>query len=188
MAITGKLMTAEDLWRLPEDGMRHELVRGELRTMAPCGSQHARLTGVLYGSLGSHVSANRLGIALCGDPGFVLARAPDLVRAPDVAFVRRERALEVGDITGYWPGPPDLAIEVISPNDLYTEVAEKVADWLAYGTKLVLAVNPRQQVVAVHELGRDVRLLTIDDAIDGGYVVPGWTLPLRQLFADPFAD
>jgi Uma2 family endonuclease len=187
MAITDKPMTADDLWRLPDDGQRHELVAGELRTMAPTGGQHGRLISILTASLFNHVSAQHLGAVFSGDTGFVLARAPDTVRAPDVAYVRRERLIEVGDETSFWPGAPDLAIEVISPSDLFTEVEEKVADWLQSGARMVLAVNPRRRTVAVHRPHRDVRQMTIDDTLDGEDVVPGWTLPLRQLFADPLA-
>src|SRR5712692_10561537 len=128
MAITDRLLTADDLWRMPDDGQRHELVAGELRTMAPTGGQHGRLISILTASLFNHVSAQHLGAVFSGDTGYVLARAPDTVRAPDVAYVRRERLIEVADETSFWPGAPDLAIQVISPSDLYTEVDEKVAD------------------------------------------------------------
>jgi len=104
------------------------------------------------------------------------------VRAADVAFVRRERLEGVGRVRGYWDGAPDLAVEVISPNDLYTEVDEKVAEWLEYGTRLVFVVNPRRRTVAVHRPGQPVRILSENDLLDGEDVVPGWTLPTRDLF------
>ncbi len=115
--------------------------------------------------------------------GFRLTTDPDTVRAPDVAFVRAERLREVGRPRGYWPGAPDLVVEVISPNDLYTEVAEKVAEYLEHGTRMVLVLNPRRPNVAVHRPNQPVRILTIDDVIDGEDVVPGWTMPVRDLFA-----
>ena len=74
-------------------------------------------------------------------------------------------------------------MEVISPNDLYTEVDEKVGEWLEHGTRMVLVVNPRRRTVAVHRPGRDVRVLGMDDALQGEDVVPGWTLAVRDLFA-----
>jgi len=97
--------------------------------------------------------------------------------------VRRERAEAVGDVTGYWPGAPDLGVEVISPSDLYTEVDEKVAMWLERGARMVLVVNPRRRTIAVHRPGGQVRLLAESDEIDGEDVVPGWKLPVRALFA-----
>jgi Uma2 family endonuclease len=99
-----------------------------------------------------------------------------------VAFVRQDRLAVVNPERGYYPGAPDLAVEVISPNDLYDEVEEKVGEWLANGTHMVLVVNPRRRSVAVHRSGRDVRILGLDDTIDGEDVVPGWTLAVRDLF------
>ena len=186
MAVGQKLMTADELERLPRDGRRrHELVRGELRTMPPAGFEHGRSTSKIDSSLRPYVEARGLGEVVSGEPGFKIATNPDTVRAPDVAFVRLERVLEAGRVTGYWPGAPDLAVEVISPNDLYTEVDEKVAEWLAHGARLVLVVNPRRRVVAVHRPGQPIRILEIDDVLDAEDVVPGWRLPLRDLFAAP---
>ena len=184
MAVERRLMTADELLKLPEDGMRHELVRGELRTMSPTGFEHADVTSVIDGSLGPFVRARRLGRVLTGEPGFLLTVDPDTVRAPDVAFISRERVQEVGRVRGYVPGVPDLAVEVISPNDLYAEVAKKVAEYLEHGTRLVLVVNPRRLDVSVHRPDQPVRVLTIDDAIDGEDVVPGWSLPVRELFME----
>ncbi len=183
MAITRKLMTAEELLRLPDDGQRHELVAGELRTMAPSGFEHGRRTARFTGSLSQHVRAHGLGEVLAAETGFLLARTPDLVRAPDVAFVSRERAAAAGEVAGYWPGDPDLAVEVVSPNDSYTEVAEKVATWLAHGTRMVIVVDPRRRTVAVHRPPAQVRHLTVDDTIDDEDVVPGWRMAVRDLFA-----
>lgn len=106
------------------------------------------------------------------------------MRAPDVAFVRRERIEVIGKQTGYWPEAPDLAVEVISPHDRYTEVDEKVADWLVAGTRMVIVVNPRNKTVRVHRSPTDVVSLTIDDTLDGGDVVPGWRMPLTEIFVD----
>ena len=184
MAVQPKLMTADELLRLPRDGQHHELVRGELRTMPPAGFEHGQHTSKLDRSLGDFVEAMNLGQVVVGDIGFRLTTAPDTVRAPDVAFVSAERVRAAGRVTGYWPGAPDLVVEVISPNDLYTEVEEKVAEWLEHGARLVFVVNPRRRTVAVHRPDRPLRVLTIADTLDGEEIVPGWTLPLRELFGD----
>ena len=182
MAVERRLMTADELFRLPDDNMRHELIRGELRTMSPMGWRHAKITLKGGASLLAHVEAHDLGIAGAGDIGFVLASNPDTVRAPDVCFIRRERIPEAGEPTGYWSIPPDLAIEVLSPNDRYTEVDKKVAEWLEFGVQLVLVIHPRRRTVAVHRPNRPTRILTEDDTLDGEDVVPGWSLPVRDLF------
>jgi Uma2 family endonuclease len=88
----------------------------------------------------------------------------------------------LGDITGYFPGAPDLVVEVISPNDRYAEVDEKIAEWLAHGAKLVFEVNPRRKTVEVHRPGQPSRILGINDILDGEDVVPGWSLAVRDLF------
>src|SRR5919206_2667519 len=118
MATQRRLMTAEELWRMPDDGQRHELIAGELTTMPPSGFEHGRLTARLTASLSRHVRTHGLGEVLAAETGFLLARDPDLVRAPDVAFVSRERVAAAGEVAGYCPGAPDLAVEVVSPNDL----------------------------------------------------------------------
>jgi Uma2 family endonuclease len=182
MTVDQKLMTADELMAMPDDGMRHELVRGELRTMPPGGWEHGQESSRLDRSLGNYVEAHDLGEVATNEPGFLLTTNPDTVRAPDVAFLQRER-LPIGVARrGYFRGAPDLAIEVISPNDLYDEVDEKVAEWLEHGTRMVIVVNPRRKRVAVHRPGRDVRILGVEDILDGEDVVPGWTLAVRDLF------
>ncbi len=183
MAITGKRMTAEELWRMPDDGLRHELIYGELHTMTPSGSEHGRRTNIINWSLEQHVRAHGAGAAFAAETGFLLAREPDLVRAPDAAFVRQERVVATGQVTSYWPGAPDLAVEVVSPNDRSPEIEEKVATWLAHGTRMVVVVYPDRRRVRVHRPGRPPEDLSGGDVVDGEDVLPGWTLPLAELFA-----
>ena len=181
---TRRMTTAEELMTIPDDGYRYELVRGELRQMPLAGGEHGRIAADIVGSLVTHVKANNLGKVYTAEPGFWIERDPDHVRAPDVAFVRRERVESIGRTTGYWPEAPDLAVEVISPNDRYTEVDEKVADWLAVGTRMVVVVNPRNRSVKAHRSPTDAVTLTIEDTLDGGDVVPGWQMPIADIFAD----
>ena len=184
MTLQSRLMTADELIRLPRDGRRHELVRGELRTMPPAGFEHGDIASLFGLSLGTYVRNRGLGKIVVGDIGFRLTTDPDTVRAPDVAFVNAERVGAAGRVTGYWPGAPDLVVEVISPNDLYTEVDDKVAEWLEHGARLVFVVNPRRRTVAVHRPSEPVRILGEGDVLDGEDVVPGWSLPVRDLFAE----
>ena len=183
MATVSQLMTADDLLQLPDDGFLYELVRGELRRMSPASYRHGKIIINMTLSLGQYVRDHHLGDVYAAETGFKLTSDPDTVRAPDVAFVRRERVEAVGDMEGYWPGAPDLAIEVISPNDLYTEVEEKVIEFLNAGTGMMLTVNPRKHTVTVYRALADIRILTEDDTIDGEEVVPGWTFAVRDVFA-----
>lgn len=183
MATTQQLMTAEELAQLPDDGQRRELIEGVVITMSPAGGEHGEIALDVGGPLRQHVKANGLGRTFGAETGFILARDPDIVLAPDAAFVSRERAEAIGRVRGYLPLAPDLAIEIISPNDLYTEVQEKVATWLKYGTRMVVVLNPRHRAVTVYRTPTEVRHLTIEDTLDGEDVVPGWRVPVRELFA-----
>jgi Uma2 family endonuclease len=182
MSTLSQLFTAEDLLRLPDDGFRYELVRGELRKMASAGHRHGRIAINVTLSLGQHVRAHNLGTVYAAETGFKLASDPDHLRAPDVAFVRREQVEAIGDVEGYWPGAPDLAVEVISPSDTYADVEEKIFDWLDAGVRLVIVVNPRQRVVTVYGSRAEIAVLTEDDTLDGGQVIPGWSMPVREIF------
>ncbi len=179
---TAQLMTADELLRMPDDGFCYELVRGELRRMSPAGYEHGKLTALLTGSLVQHVMAHDLGAVCAAETGFRIAADPDTIRAPDVAFIRRERLEETGEEKSFWPGAPDLAIEVVSPGDSYTEVEEKVCDWLAAGTRMVIVVNPQQRTAKVYRSLTEITVLTESDTLDGGDVVPGWKMALRAVF------
>jgi Uma2 family endonuclease len=183
MTITPQLVTADDLLRMPDDGFLYELVGGELRRMSPASYRHGKIIINITTPLDQHVRAHQLGDVYAAETGFKLASDPDTVRAPDVSFVRRERVEAVGEGECFWPGAPDLAIEVISPNHLYTEVEEKAMDFLAAGTGMVLVVNPRKHTVTLYRALGDIRILTENDVIDGEDVVPGWRLPVRDVFA-----
>jgi Uma2 family endonuclease len=182
MTTQAQPITARDLLLMPADGFRYELLRGELKKMAPAGHRHGRIVVNLTTPLDQHVRVNDLGAVYASETGFQIASDPDTVRAPDVAFVSRERLAAVGDVEGYWPGAPDLAVEVISPGDTYSEVEDKVLEWLDAGVRLVVVVNPRKRAVTVYRSRTDIAILTEEEVIDGGEVVPGWTMPVASLF------
>jgi Uma2 family endonuclease len=179
---TPQLMTAAELLALPDDGFRYELVRGELRRMSPAGRKHGRLIINLTTPLDEYVRAHQLGVVYAAETGFLLATDPDLVRAPDAAFVRHEREATLPDDDGFWPGAPDMAVEFVSPHDLYTEVDEKVLDWLDAGTRMVVIVNPRKRLVTAYRSRTEIALLTEQDTLEGGEVIPGWSLPIHVIF------
>ena len=177
-----QLTTADELLRMPDDGYRYELTKWDLKKMAPAGNEHGMLSLKLAAKLWYFVEANKLGTVYAAETGFKLTVDPDTVRAPDAAFISQKRLDEVGPVQGYWPGAPNLAAEVVSPNDLFTEVSEKVAEWLAAGSGMVVVVNPRRHQVLVHAPGADVKVLGLGDTLEGGEVVPGWQLPISELF------
>lgn len=182
MAVTFKPVTAEELLEIPNDGLRRELVRGGVRTMAPAGNVRGRIAMNVGTPLDQHARANGLGVVFAAGTGFKISGNPDTGRAPGTAFVRRERVGAVGDTEGYWPGAPDLAVEVISQNDRFVEVEEKVADWLAAGTRMVIVVNPHGKIVTVRHSEREAPILSKGEAIDGGGVAPECTLPVADVF------
>ena len=185
MAITPKLMTWQELAQLPDDGMRYELVRGVLLTMAPPFDDHGRLADRIGRSLERYVDDHRLGEVRRSEVGFLLTTSPDTVRAPDVAFVSNQLRESRGRFRGYFPGSPDLVVEVVSANDRYGDVDKKVREWLEHGAKLVFVVNPRRRSVGVHQPGQPIRVLGIDDTLSGEDVVPGWSMAVRDLFDQP---
>jgi len=182
MTATVRPATAEELLRMPYDGFRYELVRGVLRRMTPAGNQHGKLAMKIGAHLFQYVEQNNLGTVYAAETGFRLSSNPDTVRAPDVAFVSARRIEEVGESQGYWPGAPDLAVEVISPEDVYAEGEEKVLDWLEAGTRLVAVVNPRKRTVTVYRSLSDIVVLTDENILDGSDVVPGWKMAVKDLF------
>lgn len=182
MSTVTRLMTAEEFLVMPDDGFRYELIEGELKQMSPAGRRHGKHAARALRVLGNHVEENDLGDVFAAETGFVLKRNPDLVRAPDVAFVRKERVEEVGDAEGFFPGAPDLAIEVVSPGDTAFEVEDKVETWLKYGTRAVWVLYPKTRSVNVHRSRNQVRRLTGDDTLDGEDVVPGFICPVEKLF------
>lgn len=179
-----KLITAVELLRMRDNGMRQELLAGEVRESPPPGREHGRVAAEFLVTLGQFVKAHDLGAYYAAETGFVLSSDPDTVRAPDAAFVTKIRLRQVPKGSGYFPGAPDLAVEVLSPGDRPAEVNAKVEDWLAAGCRMVVVVDPRRRTVKVHRRDADVVLLTERDTFDGEDVVPGFRLPVASLFAE----
>lgn len=175
-------ITADDLLLMPNDGFRYELLRGELKKMAPASHEHGIIAINISTPLDQHSRTNKLGRVYAAETGFKITSNPDTVRAPDVAFVSQERLEQVGSVKGYWPGAPDFVVEIISPSDIYTEVEEKVFDWLEAGVKMVVVVNPRKRVVTVYRSLTDIVVLTESDILDGGNVVVGWSIAVKDIF------
>lgn len=170
--VTMTTMSAEQLLTMPDDGSRHELIEGALTTMAPAGARHGKVTARITLILARHVDQHQLGTVFGAETGFTIARSPDTVRAPDVAFVASTGVSEIP--RGFFDGPPDLAIEVTSPGDSFTEVQKKALSWLRAGCRLVLVADPEQQTVTAWRSSDDIRVLGGDDEVACEDVVAGW--------------
>jgi Uma2 family endonuclease len=177
-----KPTTADELFVMPDDGYRYELVEGELIRMSPAGNEHGRVTVRITSPLFVYVEAHHLGTVYAAETGFVIEENPDTVRAPDVAFVSQERLEASGPIKSYWRGAPDLAVEVVSPGDTVGEVEGKVAQWLASGTRMVWVVSPKLQSVTVYKSLKDIVTLTEKDHLEGDNVVPGFRIAVAEIF------
>ena len=178
------VMTVNDLYALPDDGLKHELVHGWLVSEPLPGVRHGRIAARLVQRLGAFVDEHRLGVVLTCDTGFVLHRKPDTVRGPDVAFVRRDRYDAIDNLTAAFPGPPDIAVEVLSPSDSATSIHGKVADFLAAGTPLVWVVDPNLLQVRCYRSLLEPHILTDVDALTADDLLPRFRLPVQDLFAD----
>lgn len=177
-------VSAEELLKLPTgEGKRYELVEGQLRVMCAAGFDHGRIAATANWLLSTHVRTAGLGQCLGAETGFILARDPDTVRAPDAAFVSNARADAIGPTPGFWPGgAPDLAIEVVSPEDSRSYVRAKALDWLEAGAIAVLVLHPRSCSATVYRAGGDVREI-IGGELDLSDAVPGWRVALADFFA-----
>jgi Uma2 family endonuclease len=169
--------------KLPRGRFRYELIKGELITMSPAGSEHGALAAIMAALLVQYVRANKLGIVFGAETGFKVAENPDTVLAPDVAFMSRDHIPESGIPKKYWPGAPDLAVEILSPGDTAPEVEVKVGRWLAAGARLVWTVNPKRKSVTVHRASKDSYTLSEADELDGEEVVPGFRCRVSEIFA-----
>jgi Uma2 family endonuclease len=180
---TGIRMTADDLLRLPDTGMRHELVEGELHEMHFAGGEHGFVVGRVLGCLGDFLDqhASPGGGLFIPGTGFLLARNPDTVRAPDVAYVGPER-LAQARVPGFPELAPDLVVEVVSPNDAASEIQRKVDEWLRAGTRLVWVLYPTTRSAMAYQTDGQARLLHADDTLTGDPVLPGFTCRVGDLF------
>src|SRR3954452_9699374 len=164
------LMTLEQFMKIDDDYHRHELLKGELLTMNPPQREHGRVVINFALLLAQHIKANRLGVVYA-ESGYHLERDPDTVLGPDMSFLSGERIDEADD--DYYQGPPDLALEVLSPGDRKGYVERKLAVYLETGTRSVWLVNPRRRTVEVVTSIDNRRMLHEDDELADD-TVPGF--------------
>jgi Uma2 family endonuclease len=181
MSTAHRLTTADELLGIPDDGYRYDLVRGELRKMSAAGFRHGAISLRFGALLMAFVESEEAGIVVGAETGFVLSENPDTVLAPDVAFVHRSRIPSEGLPDRFFPGPPDLAVEVVSPGDRPKAIAEKVAEYHEGGTRIVVIVDPKSRSVTVHrttgpERFESASVVHLED------LLPGFGVPVDRLF------
>lgn len=176
------IVTADELLRLPDDSLRRELIEGRVHVIAPAGWEHGRVASTAGRLLSNHVHDSGTGVTSAAETGFILARDPDTVRAPDAAFVTHEHVEAIGRTVKYWPQAPDFAIEVVSPDDSRHEVESKAHDWLRGGAAAVLVLDPRRLTAAVYRAPDQVTLHQVDEEIDLSDAVPGWRVAVADFF------
>ncbi len=180
MSVLEQITTAQQL--LAADLQHCELIGGAVFMMSPAGFDHGRFASRIVTALENHVAPQELGVVTTAEAGFQLAHDPDTVRAPDVAFVRTDR-IPLGGVKGFFQGAPDIAVEVVSPNDRASEVTAKVQGWLQAGCLMVWVADPENRIITVHSSRKDITILTESDMLLGGDVLPGFSMPVAKVFA-----
>ena len=180
MATILKLMTAEELILLPDDGMQRELIRGVMTEDMPPGYEHGAVEGRIATLLSNFADVNDFGEVVSVDSGFLLEHAPDTVRGPDVAWIAPGR-LE-GRVAGFADLAPDMVVEVKSPGDSQRYMAERAMMWLGHGTRMALVADPGATTLTVYRPGQPPLVLGESDTFDGGDVLTGFTSLVWSLF------
>lgn len=180
MTIT-HLITANELEAMGGDA-RYELIEGVLHEVSPSSSDPSAIATRLLFELGTLVYRDQLGILTGADGGYFLERNPDTVIEPDGGFIRAERLNLWPGRRGYFPGYPDIAIEVISPTDEPAEIRKKMELYERTNVPLVWWINPERRTATVQAAGKPIRHLNDADSLDGESVLPGFYFALSVLF------
>ena len=177
-----KLITADELLSLYSEGVRGELIRGELCDTMPTGGKHGEVVANMVISIGSYAKSRRLGRVAASDSGVLLERDPDTVREPDIAYISAARLPLDVEVAGYYEVVPDLVVEITSPSDTRSAVTDKALMWLSYGARMVWTVNPESRSVDVYRPGERTITLQESDTLDGMTVLPGFQRTVREIF------
>jgi Uma2 family endonuclease len=184
VAMQPGLLTAAEFAALPSDGLRLELIRGELHAMPPTFADHGAIVGALHVILGAYIRTYRLGKIYSADTGFLLARDPDTVRTADIAFIQNSRLTRETSAPAWNPVIPDLVVHAIAPRDSKPEIAGKVEMWLDAGVRMVWAVSCARRTVEVFRPGQPFLLVAEQDDLVGMDVLPGFFTPVAEIFAE----
>ena len=181
MGGTKTLVTAAELETMSFPDERVELAQGELIRMPPAGLEHSYYGAGLVGDLRNFVKKHKLGIVVGPDAGFTLDE--NTVRSPDVSFITRARIEKVGMSRGFWPGAPDLAVEVFSPTDSKRDLFKKIQEYFRAGTRLVWVLFSDIHQVYVYRSPKEIRVLEESDTLTGDDLIPGFSIRVSDIFS-----
>jgi len=180
-AVAEKLVTAEEMLQHPEWG-RCELIDGRVVLMSPAGAQHGDVAMIIAGKIFNFARPKKLGRVFAAETGFIISRNPDTVRGPDVMFLSHARIPAGGIPKEYLPVVPDLAVEVVSPNDQFSDVAEKAKSYVAAGVKIVWVVDPATRRAYVFKPREAISIRSETETLSGEDILPGFALSLSEIF------
>lgn len=177
-----KIWTDAEFMALPHDGHRYEIVNGELIDMGGSGALHGNIAVILSSALFTVVNNRKLGVLLDSSTAFKMKNGNK--RSPDISFFAKERLQGMTELpVGFLEDAPDLAIEILSPSNTVEEMDGKLVEYFESGARLVWVANPTQRYILVYRCAREPdRLLKSADALDGEDVIPGFALPVAELF------
>ncbi len=187
-----KVWTDEEFMALPDHGSRYELVDGEVVDVGNSGMEHGNISADLCGLIELYVRPKKLGVTCNSSTAFTLksgnkrsALRSSASLSPDISFVSKERLQGIRRLPkGFFQGSPDLAVEVISPSNTFEEIHTKLVEYFDNGCQLAWVINPDERSVVVYRQPQPERLLKLTDSLDGEDVIPGFTFPVAELFAE----
>lgn len=183
MPVKRQLVTAEEFWEMPDvPGKIFELVDGEVVEVSGANDLHHHIMVVLFKLLDRHVEQHDLGLVRPDGLPYIIRRNPDVVRIPDVSFVDWDRVPEGEAPEFFWNGPPSLAVEIVSPSDRTNEIHAKAQGYLEAGTHQVWVLWPRQRSMTIYDADGNVWDLGPDAQLEGGDVLPGFSVRVGDLF------
>jgi len=150
--------------------------------MSPASGRHGAIAMTIGALLYTHVKAHKLGKTYAAETGVYLQHNPDTVRAPDAMFISNEREAQITDPIKFIDVAPDLAVEVLSPNDTWTEVETKIDEYFLAGVRLIWVIDPKQEIVAVYHPNGERTRLTKSDTLTGSNVLPGFSVAITEIF------
>lgn len=182
METAANTWTEQELMALPKDGHKHELINGEI-IMSPTGYRHEDLAAAVLMAMRLHVRQQKLG-SVCGSSLGCWMASGNLL-SPDVSFIHKTRIPRGPDaVRRYFQGAPDLVVEILSPRDRTIRTHDKMEEYFGSGARLAWVINPEEKSARVYRGAEMNRLLRVTDALDGEEVLPGFRLPLAELFAE----
>ncbi len=180
---TGQLLTAEEFAQRPDPGFPEELKRGRVIKMPPPRARHGQVCNKIGRLLGNHADEHNLGHVLSNDSGVITERAPDSVRGPDISYYSYEK-LPKGPLPQTYPSvAPDLVAEVLSPDDRWVRVLEKVSEYLVAGVPVVLVLDPEEETMHIHHADRPSRILSADEELSLPETMPDLRVRVGEFFA-----